>query len=186
MIVHEYGHAIQDDAGAGLRQLAREAGAIGEGFGDYWAVTVSAHRRRTDALRRCPCVADWDSDLLHLEPVPHCLRRVDGNKHYPEDVDGEVHADGEIWSRALWDIRNALGATPGRHDHPRRALHVRARHVVPRRRGGDDRHSPTAVRKRGRRSGAHRVRGAPFRHVDRKRSGAGEPAPAERRNNGKV
>jgi hypothetical protein len=22
---------------------------------------------------------------------------------------GEVHADGEIWSRALWDIRNALG-----------------------------------------------------------------------------
>jgi zinc metalloprotease ZmpB len=21
-----------------------------------------------------------------------------------------VHADGEIWSRALWDIRNALGA----------------------------------------------------------------------------
>jgi Zn-dependent metalloprotease len=22
---------------------------------------------------------------------------------------GEVHADGEIWSRALWDIRTALG-----------------------------------------------------------------------------
>ena len=27
------------------------------------------------------------------------------------DVEGEVHADGEIWSRALWDIRTALGDT---------------------------------------------------------------------------
>ena len=25
------------------------------------------------------------------------------------DLIGEVHADGEIWSRALWDIRAALG-----------------------------------------------------------------------------
>ena len=24
---------------------------------------------------------------------------------------GEVHADGEIWSAALWDIRSSLGAT---------------------------------------------------------------------------
>ena len=22
---------------------------------------------------------------------------------------GEVHADGRIWSRALWDVRNAIG-----------------------------------------------------------------------------
>jgi Zn-dependent metalloprotease len=41
--------------------------------------------------------------------VPHCLRRVDGTKHYPEDVRGEVHADGEIWSSALYAIRTALG-----------------------------------------------------------------------------
>ena len=25
------------------------------------------------------------------------------------DLSGEVHHDGEIWSRALWDIRQALG-----------------------------------------------------------------------------
>jgi zinc metalloprotease ZmpB len=41
--------------------------------------------------------------------VPHCLRRVDGNRHYPEDLTGAVHRDGQIWSRALWDIRNAVG-----------------------------------------------------------------------------
>ena len=43
--------------------------------------------------------------------LPHCLRRLDGTKVYPADVIGEVHADGEIWSRALWDIRRALGDT---------------------------------------------------------------------------
>ena len=41
--------------------------------------------------------------------VPHCLRRIDTNLHYPEDLNGEVHHDGQIWSRALWDIRQGLG-----------------------------------------------------------------------------
>ena len=27
----------------------------------------------------------------------------------PTDLNGEVHHDGEIWSRALWDIRQAVG-----------------------------------------------------------------------------
>ncbi len=40
---------------------------------------------------------------------PHCLRRLDEGKMYPGDLVGEVHADGEIWSQALWDIRNAIG-----------------------------------------------------------------------------
>jgi hypothetical protein len=41
----------------------------------------------------------------------HCLRRVDGTKHYPEDVEGEVHADGEMWSAALWRARGLVGNT---------------------------------------------------------------------------
>jgi Zn-dependent metalloprotease len=55
-----------------------------------------------------PCVADWDA-TSYTSTVPHCLRRVDTNLHYPADLSGEVHHDGQIWSRALWDIRNALG-----------------------------------------------------------------------------
>jgi hypothetical protein len=55
-------------------------------------------------------VADWDA-VSNTREAPHCLRRLDSDKHYPEDVEDEVHADGEIWSRALWDIRNALGDT---------------------------------------------------------------------------
>jgi hypothetical protein len=106
VILHEYGHAIQDSQVANFG-TSPEGGAIGEGFGDYWALTVS------DTVAPngfdLPCVADWDSVSYTSGPT-HCLRRIDGNKHYPEDVTGEVHADGEIWSRALWDIRNALGS----------------------------------------------------------------------------
>ncbi len=55
-----------------------------------------------------PCVADWDS-TSYTSSVPHCLRRVDTNLRYPADLNGEVHHDGQIWSRALWDVRQALG-----------------------------------------------------------------------------
>ena len=107
VIVHEYGHSVQDNQVPGFGSTP-DAGAIGEAFGDYLAVTVSAANAPTPDEA---CVADWDS-VSYTSGVPHCLRRVDGNKHYPEDLaqPREVHADGEIWSRALWDIRNALGA----------------------------------------------------------------------------
>jgi fungalysin metallopeptidase (M36) len=110
VIVHEYGHSVQDSQVAGFGTTP-DSGAIGEGFSDYLAVTVSAAVAPT-TNEPVPCVADWDS-TSYTTTVPHCLRRVDGTKHYPEDLASprEVHADGEIWSRALWDIRQALGAT---------------------------------------------------------------------------
>ena len=107
VILHEYGHAILDSQSTpfGAFGASPEAGAMHEGFGDYWAVTVSAVIAPTADL---PCVADWDS-VSYTSGTPHCLRRVDTNLHYPEDLNGRVHHDGQIWSRALWDIRNALG-----------------------------------------------------------------------------
>jgi hypothetical protein len=111
VILHEYGHAIHSSQNFSF--ASEEAGAISEGFGDYWAVTVSdvvARQLGVPEREPLPCVADWDS-VSYTRAVPHCLRRLDGTKHYPEDVEGEVHADGEIWSRALWDIRTALGDT---------------------------------------------------------------------------
>jgi hypothetical protein len=104
VILHEYGHAIHFSQNF---DFGGEGGAISEGFGDYWAVTVSDHVAPTPDEA---CVADWDS-TSYTSDVPHCLRRVDTNLHYPEDLTGAVHHDGEIWSRALWDIRKALGPT---------------------------------------------------------------------------
>ena len=109
VVNHEYGHAIHFSQNFAFASL--EAGAISEGFGDYWAVTTTMVVRAQlglPALRDPACVADWDATSYDPTP-PHCLRRVDSNLHYPEDLVGQVHADGRIWSRALWDIRNALG-----------------------------------------------------------------------------
>lgn len=104
VIVHEYGHAVHDSQVAGFGS-SLEAGSIGEGFGDYLAVTVTnAIAPTPDA----PCVADWDA-VSYTTTVPHCLRRIDTNLHYPEDLRNQVHADGRMWSRALWDIRTSLG-----------------------------------------------------------------------------
>ena len=103
VILHEYGHAIHFSQGFAF--ASAEAGAISEGFGDYWAVTVGNVVAPTSDPG---CVADWDS-ISYTSSVPHCLRRVDTTLRYPADLNGEVHHDGQIWSRALWDIRQAVG-----------------------------------------------------------------------------
>jgi hypothetical protein len=109
VVLHEYGHAIHFSQNFSF--ASEEAGAISEGFGDYWAVTVGdvVSRSLGVPVRTPPaCVADWDA-TSYTSTVPHCLRRVDLDLHYPGDLNDEVHHDGQIWSRALWDIRQALG-----------------------------------------------------------------------------
>ena len=110
VILHEYGHAIH--FAQGFQFSTEEAGAISEGFGDYWAVTVT---QRADALLGLPaspdpaCVADWDA-VSYDPTAPHCLRRLDTGLTYPDDLVGQVHADGRIWSQALWAVRTAIGS----------------------------------------------------------------------------
>jgi hypothetical protein len=109
VILHEYGHALHQ--GQNFSFASEEAGAISEGFADYWAVTVTdvvSKRLGVPEQEPLPCVADWDS-TSYTSTVPHCLRRLDTDLHYPGDLNGEVHHDGQIWSRALWDIRQSLG-----------------------------------------------------------------------------
>ena len=61
VILHEYGHAIHFSQG--FQFSTEEAGAISEGFGDYWAVTVTeVVGKRLGVPSPDPaCVADWDS-----------------------------------------------------------------------------------------------------------------------------
>jgi Zn-dependent metalloprotease len=103
IILHEYGHAVQDAIISGFGQ-AHEGGAMGEGFGDYWAgsffASIKPEQRRTK-------IGEWDAK--GVKNGPSWLRRLDSTKHYPEDMTNEVHDDGEIWSACLWMVRKLLG-----------------------------------------------------------------------------
>lgn len=75
---------------------------MGEGFGDYWA--CSYFKEKSVATGFNPAVfAEWDAQDVNG------LRRVDTNKVYPTNMTPQIHKDGEIWSRALWDIHQAIG-----------------------------------------------------------------------------
>jgi hypothetical protein len=69
VIWHEYGHAIQADQVPGYGE-SEEAGAIGEGFGDYWAVTMSQATSPDTAVTPWACVMDWDS-TSYTSDEPH-------------------------------------------------------------------------------------------------------------------
>jgi len=107
VILHELGHQIHFSQSATFFG-SDEAGAISEGFGDYWAYTVTqavVGSQFDDA-----CIAKWDATSYDHTPANGiCLRRLDANLTYPDDLVGEVHADGRIWSHALYDLHHAIG-----------------------------------------------------------------------------
>ena len=105
VILHEYGHAVQDAIIPGFGQ-ANEGRAMGEGFGDYLAASFFSRFKKSPRKVK---VAEWDAKGYAGGPQ-ECLRRLDSPKHYPEDMESEEHADGEIWSACLWKVRKLLGA----------------------------------------------------------------------------
>ena len=102
VVIHEYGHATQHNQVPSWGQV-HEGGAMGEGFGDY--LSVSHFTPVSNGWDEAQ-VFDWDANPMdNFWPG----RRVDENKHYPEDMTGSVHADGEIWSRCFWDMQAEIG-----------------------------------------------------------------------------
>jgi Zn-dependent metalloprotease len=104
IILHEYGHAIQDDQVPGFGS-SDEGGAMGEGFGDFLAASFFSDVKPKEMK---VTVGNWDATAYSGDEPPY-LRRLDSNKKYPKDLDGEVHDDGELWSACLWELRAALG-----------------------------------------------------------------------------
>jgi len=102
VIVHEYGHAVQDDQVRGWGR-EHEGGAMGEGFSDFLGAAYYA--RSISRGFNDLCLADWVSTSFMSSG---CLRRMDSAKRYPEHVEGQVHADGEMWAAFLWRIRALL------------------------------------------------------------------------------
>ncbi|MDP3280444.1 MAG: M36 family metallopeptidase [Nitrosomonas sp.] len=106
VMFHEYGHAMQDNqvpgwGGTNPTTGRNETGAMGEGFGDTLACVYFAPEH--------PFQREFFEDWIFGDTPIGCLRRVDGTKVYPTNWAGSVHADGEIWSAALWNIYRAIG-----------------------------------------------------------------------------
>ncbi|MCB1047467.1 MAG: T9SS type A sorting domain-containing protein [Calditrichaeota bacterium] len=95
VLYHEYGHGINhrqyQQAGASQGMIN---GAMHEGLADVNAVFIQ--------------------DVNFVSPG-WSLRAVENSRHYPENITGEVHADGEIIGGAMWDLRQAIGLEPAQH-----------------------------------------------------------------------
>jgi len=111
VIVHEYGHAVQD---AQVRDFgdSLQGAAMGEGFSDYLQAALDAQRAPSTTFN--PCVAEWDAiDTDESDPV-QCLTRTDtdftASRGGPgTDCNTEPHCAGTAWSGALWRIRGLIG-----------------------------------------------------------------------------
>ncbi|MEK6271990.1 MAG: M36 family metallopeptidase, partial [Actinomycetota bacterium] len=113
VILHEYGHAIQDDQVPGFGN-SNQARAIGEGFGDYWAAVMSSRSPAT-SNKDDVCIFEWDG-VPWGSFVPafgrKCGRRADSADTLSEaqaSCQFEIHCVGEVWSSALWDLRDGVG-----------------------------------------------------------------------------
>lgn len=102
VILHEYGHSIQDNIVPGWG--GGQEGQMGEGFGDYWAGSYS--RSVYPSFQPMHCFT-WDGNG---ETWPG-RQLIDTGLHYPEDCCGEVHDSGTLWCSGLTDCWNQLGRT---------------------------------------------------------------------------
>ncbi|MBL7937950.1 MAG: hypothetical protein JNL43_01205 [Flavobacteriales bacterium] len=95
VVYHEYGHNVNDKFYNSLSENFSN-GAMDEGYADVWALTLT----RDPVLGRGFNVTDPNSSV----------RRYDQDRRvYPVDIQGEVHADGEIICGAWWDTYVLLG-----------------------------------------------------------------------------
>ena len=95
VVYHEYGHGINDKFYQSQGSFFNN-GAMGEGYADVWALTLTQNPVMT---------------LGYRFGFPESnIRRYDINPQiYPINITGEVHQDGEIIAGAWWDTYRLLG-----------------------------------------------------------------------------
>lgn len=90
-IIHEYGHALLQAAVPNI--VSEEGGAVHEGFADLVSVFTTVEFRDGDV-----------GCLFHWAEQGECIRRIDTDLAYPDDLRFEVHLDGEIYTGAIWEV----------------------------------------------------------------------------------
>jgi len=95
VVYHEYGHGVNDRMYQQLGSVfGMSNGALHEGTADVLA----------NMLEDDPEIGE---EFYTTTTVG--IRNSDNTKKYPNDVVGEVHADGEIIAGAFWDLRLQVG-----------------------------------------------------------------------------
>ena len=107
VIVHEYGHSLQDQAAENsLRK--REGQTMGEGFGDYMAAAMS--NLTTGPSEFDTCIFDWDG--ISYSPDGTCGRHADLTvtvTKAEKQCQKQIHCVGQVWSSTLFELRTLLG-----------------------------------------------------------------------------
>jgi len=103
VVFHEYGHGISNRLiGNGSTALSgTQSGAMGEGWSDYWAITINNDGAVGEYVTNNPA------------GIRRAAYTVPANAVHDSysDLGFGVHADGEVWAATLWDLRTQLGAT---------------------------------------------------------------------------
>lgn len=95
VVYHEYGHGINDKFYQSF-SAAFINGAMNEGYADLWAMTLTGQPTIGRGYQTA-------NDALSI-------RRYDqGPRVYPQDLVGQVHADGQIIAGAWWSTAELLG-----------------------------------------------------------------------------
>lgn len=95
VVYHEYGHGINDRYYQSQSAFFQN-GAMNEGYADIWAMGITNN----------PILGQGNSQSLPEDYI----RRYDMNpKVYPQDIVGQVHADGEIIAGAWWQLGENFG-----------------------------------------------------------------------------
>lgn len=95
IIYHEYGHAISDKFYQAQSVPSMQNGALNEGNSDIWGIGITHD----------PVLGKGSTNSGGI------IRRYDQQpKVYPQDIVGEVHADGEIIAGAWWDVSVNIGS----------------------------------------------------------------------------
>ncbi len=106
VIVHEYGHTIQ----CNQMMAPWPSYMLAEGWSDYWAATVMG---RLVAPPYDTCVGEWIMSYgwtRGMGPIP-CARNVRNDMEYSAESEGALpHFWGQVWSGALWNLRELYGA----------------------------------------------------------------------------
>jgi Zn-dependent metalloprotease len=102
---HEYGHGISNRliGNGGTALSGTQSGAMGEGWSDYWAITINNDGAVGEYVTNNPAGIRRAAYTVPANPVHDSYADV-GSGGF------EVHNDGEVWAVTLWDLRTQLGA----------------------------------------------------------------------------